>query len=293
MPSTIFNKKMEPTDFIGIQDNLKDRAMDYQFYPICKLDELINRMPQVTPGTTKLRYIVDLDFQIWFAFEGDPSTDIPGHGKMVDNAHCITAGDIELNRALDTLIGVNNKSSNFTPHVDSTKWFFAVVMVNYEQFPIKIAQEIIFERQHTTIDPFDIRIIDVKAMQDWVNTNVPKHLQLKMANQPDDVRTKYSLGPVVTNEKGNSIPSRRTRISGSSSCRRSLWDTFNQSPPNEKDGKLPISTSPKKRPLTETGNEAWTAPSAKRRLTFTLFDTVPETQEEESLDSQREDNTFS
>ncbi|MBA2649180.1 MAG: hypothetical protein H0U75_06185 [Legionella sp.] len=120
----------------------KNRKSEHVIYSLCNLNQLLQLLPTSHPSVSKssLRYVVTLDKQIYFAFEGRPSAFIPEHYKMVSEnkslARCLAAGNIILEREKRgqyCLKIINNKSGDFTPRLDTMKWILSGLLA-YQAF---------------------------------------------------------------------------------------------------------------------------------------------------------------
>ncbi len=114
----------------------KKPTPQYVIHSLPNLEELLHKLSNCEKGNskTKLRFVVTLDKQLYFAFEGTPNAWIPAHYQMANkdkyNARCLTAGNIYLRKQADgsyTLEKINHKSGDFTPHFDSLKWMLALL----------------------------------------------------------------------------------------------------------------------------------------------------------------------
>lgn len=112
---------------------------DYHCYPISHLAVLIEKLKASSHTTKEIRYVLDADFNLWFALEGFPCKTIPAHYEMISNvrrdAKCISAGNIRFSTTCDSCVMINHKSGCFRPSFDSMKWVLAILFSQEQNLP--------------------------------------------------------------------------------------------------------------------------------------------------------------
>ncbi|MBA2650191.1 MAG: hypothetical protein H0U75_11505 [Legionella sp.] len=115
----------------------------YVIYSLTNLVDLLGQLEKPKKGVKKkqLRYLVTTDFQLYFAFEGEPNEYIPPHdvmtGKQKVAAQCYAAGNIFLKKddAGFYLYKINHESGDFLSHYDSLKWVLASLLAHENVLP--------------------------------------------------------------------------------------------------------------------------------------------------------------
>lgn len=132
----------------------KNRTTQHVAYSLPNLPDLLKLLP-ASHGikshgikSKKLRYAMNLDNQIFFAFEGVANTIIPPHYKLVsddkETALCRSAGNLYLKRREEGsyyVSKINHKSGDFAPPFDSMKWSLATLLAHEERLPPQFMPE--------------------------------------------------------------------------------------------------------------------------------------------------------
>ena len=114
---------------------------NFKLYPIQQLPALIavlNLKNKSSGGKPlrKIRYLVDLEQQLWFAEEGSANKTIPAHYQMTgeerNSARCLAAGNLKFSENFREIIKINNKSGDFHPDFNSIQWLLAILIANSE-----------------------------------------------------------------------------------------------------------------------------------------------------------------
>ncbi len=119
-----FNPLNDKFNFKNRNIGLSKRAVNWEptLYPLAKLSELTQIIRQEKSYSTTIRYLVDLEKNLWFAKEGAPSKTIP--------AHCLAAGNIEFSADYQYIQMINHKSGDFRPNFESIAWLLAILIAN-------------------------------------------------------------------------------------------------------------------------------------------------------------------
>jgi hypothetical protein len=132
LSAAIFNTSLQKPKFVAfdIKKSLQD-GTSFKIYPISELHKLIEVVRKKSAPLLKIRYLVDMNNQLWFAEEGGAGRTIPAHYQMGDTEWCITAGNIKFSKDYKQIELINHKSS-FKPSLDSIKWVVAILIANEE-----------------------------------------------------------------------------------------------------------------------------------------------------------------
>lgn len=174
------------------------RAWDYKIFPLNHLGDLINIIGEHNSRKSKMRYVVDTDYRIWFALEGSPNKHIPGHGQMINKvktqAKCITAGNIFIKEGKLELI--NNKTGDFLAHFNSVTWALAILLKHENELPSEFL-------------PQTIHIQNTKPEQRYAITKE----ELKNYLQP------YVLSPKIAVSQVGKIKEEQYQIADLNNCK--------------------------------------------------------------------------
>jgi hypothetical protein len=153
-----------------------------------------------------IRYIVDLNKQIWFAEEGEPSKTTPPHGRMTgqskQEARCIAAGNIDFSDDYERIVMVNHKSGDFRADFDSVKWPLAILAANQDlltTISIQFDKQVTIEQLTSSGGPQDLHINSEAELTAWVAEYFNPEERKILTNQPSEVRTFSYPKPVAEN----------------------------------------------------------------------------------------------
>lgn len=113
-------------------------------YPVNELNELLlevqNKDSEDCDDTDSnwycpaIRYLVNLDRQVLFAFEGRPSRTVPKHywmtGELHEVAKSLGAGNVFFDESKKLITGISNGSGDFKPSKDSMQLALAILFSN-------------------------------------------------------------------------------------------------------------------------------------------------------------------
>jgi len=201
-PADIFFKPLnDKTQFKNKNIGLTKRAVDWKptLYPLSKLPELIQMISQEKSHTTTIRYLVDLNKNLWFAKEGAPNKTIPAHYQMTgekdDAAYCLAAGNIEFSADYKHIQMINHKSGDFRPDFESITWLLAILIAN--NTPLK--EDLRVERLTQTGGLQDLYILSSAELKTWFSETFPIEMQ-QFTHQPQENKT------VVYNKTSDAPP---------------------------------------------------------------------------------------
>lgn len=179
-----FDKISLNDKFSAVHSNFRKRRVEqtYKIYPITRINSLIallqkrNKEQQLDSFdedySHKARYIMDNNFNMWFALEGEAFGDIPSHVAMTGqedaSATCIAAGNITFSQDYEKIIGISNKSGHFKPYFNSVQWALVALYLNLHKTNLSFERTLIFEN-HDESPVIDIQFqYNGAAIQDWV-----------------------------------------------------------------------------------------------------------------------------
>jgi|GEM_PF-2697376 len=179
---------------------------EFTIYPISGLSKLITEL-SLTPNhgissdneidndddedqssKIRLRYLVDVNFNLWFAPEGSASRMIPAHyqmtGEMANAARCVVAGNIEFSEDYQTITMINHKSGDFRPDFHALKLVLAILVTNEEELPSKLAAELCVENLEYSgriKERYNLKLAELKT---WVDETFSAEQQALFQTQP-------------------------------------------------------------------------------------------------------------
>lgn len=130
----------------------------FAVYPVTQLPLLLEEIHQKKQqkagfnpeATLALRFIVDLDYRLWFAREGLASNKTPSHHEMTgmerSEAKCITAGIANISYKDKKLVYINNQSGDFRPDFNSLKWILIILKQQESKLPFSITDMITLQK---------------------------------------------------------------------------------------------------------------------------------------------------
>lgn len=130
-----------------------------------------------------VRFVVDTNYNSWFALEGELSTVTPVHSQMVNEAHVVTAGNIVFSEDYKTIIEITNKSGHYLPEFKTLVFFIQMLFAleTDPRFSIKIAPEIklvSYARQSSFIpDPISHIILEKEELRSLLPEDIAPPLR--------------------------------------------------------------------------------------------------------------------
>ncbi len=166
-PAQIFTEQDESRQSFGAIHNLRQIRFTSTFtiYPISELSALITKLKMIENEDidsddedrnckVRLRYLVDVNFNLWFAQEGAATRKIPAHyqmtGEKSSDARCVLAGNIEFSEDYQTITMINHKSGDFRPDFKAMKWILAILIANEAILPAELAAELCVEHSDSS-----------------------------------------------------------------------------------------------------------------------------------------------
>lgn len=173
------------TRFYGATRSSVSRSANV--YPLSELTTLFSDN-EMANGKSKFRYLVDLNYDLWFAREGYPSQGIPAHGQMATSNACIAAGNIKFSPDHKVMELINNQSGDFKPKFDSVKWLLAILFANEENIPFALPDILNIDERNERggdVARHELAISDIKTRIGEVFT---PELLMKFKNQPTEIK---------------------------------------------------------------------------------------------------------
>lgn len=167
------------------------RKYKYRIFPLLCLDKLLNEIQQSAfPDKSYdpldddfnhnygARFIVDVDKEIKFSFEGCRSSSVPAHTDMANRV--LSAGNIYFSEDYSKIVGISNKSGHFLP--DFSTLVFAIPLILVSDFPLSDLLQIKNEKTGESMmlskaELMDLLPLDLKAdLTQWKQKNLSEDI---------------------------------------------------------------------------------------------------------------------
>lgn len=196
-PTDIFVEPIDPldTEEFATSNPWRERlASTFRVYPLCQLATLIQDISAKPTTINTVRYLVDCNEKIWFAEEGGASAHIPAHYQMTGlaapAARCIAAGNMAFSADFQHIVMMNNKSGDFCPSLESTKWALAILAANTACLTaqsIHLHDELTIEQFAIGSAPVGLHLLEKASVIAWIET-LGDAIATSLRNQPLEIK---------------------------------------------------------------------------------------------------------
>ena len=198
LTANIFNSSIEKPRFtaLDIRRPLLD-GTSFKVYPISQLHTLIQTVQTKASPIRKIRYLVDMSDQLWFAEEGGACRTIPAHYQMGDTQWCVAAGNIKFSEDYQQIELINHKSS-YKPTLDSIKWVIAILIANealLNELSIRLPATLIVNKLTSSGGNDEAHVLETAELKQWINNTFGEDKLSLFKKQPITIKETTYTAP--------------------------------------------------------------------------------------------------